>query len=83
MFINFVDIFKNNIYEIKVNNRRILINDKHLSLNIEYILFTSLNMDYQLKFFDIYENLQLSIPIFYNSNIEYNKYEISINTIKN
>lgn len=83
MFINFVDIFKNNIYEIKVNNRRILINDKHLSLNIEYILFTSLNMDYQLKFFDIYENLQLSIPIFCNSNIEYNKYEISINTIKN
>lgn len=32
---------------------------------------------------DIYENLKLSIPIFHNSTIEYNKNKISINTIKN
>lgn len=80
---NFIDIIKNDIYEIKVNNRTILINDKHLSLNIEYILFTSLNSGYQLKFFDIYENLKLSIPIFYNSTIKYDKNKISINTKKN
>lgn len=80
---NFIDIIKNDIYEIKVNNRTILINDKHLSFNIEYILFTSLNIGYQLKFFDIYENLKLSIPIFCNSTIEYDKNKISINTKKN
>lgn len=80
---NFIDIIKNDIYEIKINNRTILINDKHLSLNIEYILFTSLNSGYQLKFFDIYENLKLSIPIFYNSTIKYDKNKISINTKKN
>ncbi len=82
MPIKFIDIIKNDIYEIKVDSKIILINGNLLSLNIEYILFTSLNDYYQLKFFDIYENLKLSIPIFHNSTIEYNKNEISINTIK-
>ncbi|ELC8443371.1 hypothetical protein QYB59_002414 [Clostridium perfringens] len=83
MPIKFIDIIENDIYEIKVSNKTIIINDNFLSLNIEYILFTSLNDYYQLKFFDIYENLKLSIPIFHNSTIEYNKNKISINTIKN
>ena len=47
MPIKFIDIIENDIYEIKVSNKTIIINDNFLSLNIEYILFTSLNDYYQ------------------------------------
>lgn len=82
MVINITDIIKLNIYEIKVNNRTILLNNKNITLNIEYILLTSLNVGFQLKFFDIYENLKFSAPVFFNSTIEYDENKISINTIK-
>lgn len=82
MISSITDIIRLNIYEFKVNKRAILLNNKIIPLNIEYILLTSLNGGYQLMFFDIYEALKFSTPVFFNSIIEYDGNKISINTIK-
>lgn len=81
MLMNIIDLIELNIYEIKVNKRNILLNNEKISIEIEYILLISSNMKYKLKFYDIYEKLILSIPIFPNSIIEYNENKIRINTM--
>ena len=80
MILTLTDTIKLNIYEIKVNKRTILLNNIYFLDGIEFILISSSNMKYILKFYDIYEHLILTISIISNSIIEYNENKINIKT---
>ena len=80
MLLTLTDFIKLNIYEIKINKRTILLNNIEFINGIEFILLTSSNMEYKLKFYDIYENLILTISLISSSIIEYNESKINIKT---
>lgn len=74
-------LVKLNIYEIKTSNCPILINNQFLLIDIEYILLSSTNSHYKLKFYNIYENLIFSLSVSLNNFISYTNKIIIINTI--
>lgn len=80
MLLTLTDFIKLNLYEIKINKRTLLLNNTKFINGIEFILFTYSNMEYKLKFYDIYENLILTISLIPSSIIEYNESKINIRT---